>query len=151
MPSPLDDATFSHTLPNVARRESDASESGRRRSSASSGGRFSSLNYQKRMGSGDPAAVARRESYNDQRRESGWLGGLWNNWVRGPSQPVVERRQSESAPPAGETKSTGVTEQVGEHARRGSWGSKHIHGTGAGAAAWRAQYPRSGSGSKPSS
>mgnify|MGYP001607010128 FL=1 len=62
MPSPLDDATFSHTLPNVPRRESDASEGGgRRRSSASSGGRFSSLNYQKRQGSGDPAAIARRD------------------------------------------------------------------------------------------
>lgn len=81
MPSPLDDATFSHTLPGVPRRESDASETGRRRSSASSGGRFSSLNYQKRQGSGDPAAIARRESYNDQRRESGWLGGLWNKYV----------------------------------------------------------------------
>lgn len=81
MPSPLDDATFSHTLPGVPRRESDASETGRRRSSASSGGRFSSLNYQKRQGSGDPEAIARRESYNDQRRESGWLGGLWNKYV----------------------------------------------------------------------
>ncbi|ELR06253.1 hypothetical protein VC83_05012 [Pseudogymnoascus destructans] len=148
MPSPLDDATFSHTLPNVPRRESDASEGGRRRSSASSGGRFSSLNYQKRQGSGDPAAIARRESYNDQRRESGWFGGLWNNWMRGPSQTVAERRQSESAQPAaGEAKAAGMTEQVGEQARKQSWGSKHIHGTGAGAAAWRAQYPRSGSGS----
>ncbi|KFY53998.1 hypothetical protein V496_07353 [Pseudogymnoascus sp. VKM F-4515 (FW-2607)] len=148
MPSPLDDATFSHTLPGVPRRESDASETGRRRSSASSGGRFSSLNYQKRQGSGDPAAIARRESYNDQRRESGWLGGLWNNWVRGPSHSVAERRQSESAASTtgtGEAKSTGVTEQAGEQARKASWGSKHIHGTGAGAAAWRAQYPRSGS------
>lgn len=82
MPSPLDDATFSHTLPHAPRRNSDTSESGRRRSSASSaGGRFSSLNYQKRQGSGDPAAIARRESYNDQRRESGWLGGLWNKYV----------------------------------------------------------------------
>jgi hypothetical protein len=81
MPSPLDDATFSHTLPNVPRRESDASEGGRRRSSASSGGRFSSLNYQKRQGSGDPEAIARRESYNDQRRQSGWFGGLWNKYV----------------------------------------------------------------------
>ncbi|KFZ18095.1 hypothetical protein V501_01356 [Pseudogymnoascus sp. VKM F-4519 (FW-2642)] len=148
MPSPLDDATFSHTLPGVPRRESDASDSGRRRSSASSGGRFSSLNYQKRQGSGDPEAIARRESYNDQRRESGWFGGLWNNWMRGPSQTVAERRQSESTQPAaGETKAAGVTEQAGEQARKQSWGSKHIHGTGAGAAAWRAQYPRRGSGS----
>ncbi|KFY86045.1 hypothetical protein V500_07911 [Pseudogymnoascus sp. VKM F-4518 (FW-2643)] len=148
MPSPLDDATFSHTLPNVPRRESDASESGRRRSSASSGGRFSSLNYQKRQGSGDPAAIARRESYNDQRRESGWLGGLWNNWVRGPSHAVTERRASDSATSStGEARTTGVTEQAGEQARKASWGSKHIHGTGAGAAAWRAKYPRSSSGS----
>ncbi|KFX91549.1 hypothetical protein O988_07706 [Pseudogymnoascus sp. VKM F-3808] len=147
MPSPLDDATFSHTLPGVPRRESDASEGGRRRSSASSTGRFSSLNYQKRQGSGDPAAIARRESYNDQRRESGWLGGLWNNWVRGPTQSVTEqRRQSESGAAATGTadaaQSTSVSEQAGEQARKASWGSKHIHGTGAGAAAFRAQYPR---------
>ncbi|OBT61590.1 hypothetical protein VE03_08925 [Pseudogymnoascus sp. 23342-1-I1] len=150
MPSPLDDATFSHTLPNAPRRESDASEGGRRRSSASSGGRFSSLNYQKRQGSGDPDAIARRESYNDQRRESGWFGGLWNNWMRGPSQAVTERRQAEgkeAAAGTGEGKEAGVTEQAGEQARKASWGSKHIHGTGAGAAAWRAQYPRRGSGS----
>lgn len=64
------------------------------------------------------------------------------SWVRGPSQAVAERRQSESASSStGEARTTGVTEQ----ARKASWGSKHIHGTGAGAAAWRAQYPRSGS------
>ncbi|KFY09843.1 hypothetical protein V492_05329 [Pseudogymnoascus sp. VKM F-4246] len=154
MPSPLDDATFSHTLPGVPRRESDASAAGRRRSSASSGGRFSSLDYQKRQGSGDPAAIARRESYNDQRKESGWFGGLWNNWMRGPSQATIaeqRRRDSESSASAsgsasaGEAKAAGVTEQAGEQARKASWGSKHIHGTGAGAAAFRAQYPRSGS------
>lgn len=92
MPSPLDDATFSHTLPGVPRRESDASDSGRRRSSASSSGRFSSLNYQKRQGSGDPEAIARRESYNDQRRESGWFGGLWNKYVIFPHHNP-QRRQ----------------------------------------------------------
>ncbi|OBT53292.1 hypothetical protein VE04_07040 [Pseudogymnoascus sp. 24MN13] len=137
MPSPLDDATFSHTLPGVPRRESDASDSGRRRSSARSSGRFSSLNYQKRQGSGDPEAIARRESYNDQRRESGWFGGLWNNWMRGPSQTVAERRQSETAQPAaGETKAAGVPGQAGAQARKQSWGSKHIQGPAAGAAAW---------------
>ncbi|KFY14715.1 hypothetical protein V491_05941, partial [Pseudogymnoascus sp. VKM F-3775] len=140
MPSPLDDATFSHTLPGVPRRESDASETGRRRSSASSGGRFSSLNYQKRQGSGDPEAIARRESYNDQRRESGWLGGLWNNWVRGPSHTTIDRRQSESAAAVTEeAKPAGTTEHAAQQAARQGrypWGSKHIHGTGAGAAAW---------------
>lgn len=70
------------------------------------------------------------------------------SWMRGPTQTAAERRPSESAQPAaGETKAAGVTEQAGEQARKQSWGSKHIHGTGAGAAAWRAQYPRSGSGS----
>lgn len=66
------------------------------------------------------------------------------SWVRGPSQAVAERRrESESAPPT--DRSTSVAEQVHEQARKASWDSKHISGTGAAAAAFRAQYPRSNS------
>ncbi|EGS18091.1 uncharacterized protein CTHT_0061060 [Thermochaetoides thermophila DSM 1495] len=42
---------------------------------------FESLQAQKR--SNDPAAVARRQSLNEQRPPAGLIGQLWNNWVRG--------------------------------------------------------------------
>lgn len=77
MPSAVDDVTSAQPIPNGQRRESDASQ-GRRRSSASSSGRFSSLNHHRNQMYGDPASAARRESFNDQRRQTGWFGGLWN-------------------------------------------------------------------------
>jgi hypothetical protein len=42
---------------------------------------FETLQAQKR--SSDPAAVARRQSMNEQRPSTGFIGQMWNNWVRG--------------------------------------------------------------------
>ncbi|KAK4648522.1 uncharacterized protein QC761_110860 [Podospora bellae-mahoneyi] len=42
---------------------------------------FEGLEAQKR--SQDPAAVARRQSMNEQRPKSGFIGSMWNNWVHG--------------------------------------------------------------------
>lgn len=76
---------------------------------------------------------------------------MMSSWVRGPSHTTIDRRQSESAAAVTEeAKPAGTTEHAAQQAARQGrypWGSKHIHGTGAGAAAWRAQYPRRGSGS----
>ncbi|KAK4043679.1 hypothetical protein C8A01DRAFT_43433 [Parachaetomium inaequale] len=42
---------------------------------------FEGLQAQKR--SSDPASVARRQSMNEQRPTTGFIGQMWNNWVRG--------------------------------------------------------------------
>ncbi|KAH6619693.1 hypothetical protein B0J18DRAFT_251741 [Chaetomium sp. MPI-SDFR-AT-0129] len=45
---------------------------------------FETLQAQKRKD--DPASLARRQSLNEQRPTAGFLGSMWNSWVRGPSQ-----------------------------------------------------------------
>ncbi|KAK4111771.1 hypothetical protein N656DRAFT_798663 [Canariomyces notabilis] len=47
----------------------------------SSGHLFEGLTAQKRKD--DPASVARRQSLNEQRPPPGFIGQMWNNWVRG--------------------------------------------------------------------
>ncbi|KAM7195116.1 hypothetical protein V8F20_007666 [Naviculisporaceae sp. PSN 640] len=49
---------------------------------ASQGGLFEGLTAQKR--GTDPASIARRQSMNEQRPKSGFIGQMWNNWVHGP-------------------------------------------------------------------
>lgn len=62
-------------LPEVQRKYSiDAAG---RKASAANGTYFAALTHQKR-GLGDPLAAQRRQSFNDQRRDVGWIGGLWN-------------------------------------------------------------------------
>ncbi|KAK2073116.1 hypothetical protein P8C59_007422 [Phyllachora maydis] len=45
------------------------------------GARFESLNQWKRKD--DPALVARRQSFSEQRPAPGVFGKMWNTWVRG--------------------------------------------------------------------
>jgi len=47
-----------------------------------SGTLFSGLMSQKRN-SGDAAAQARRESFNEQKPQAGFLGKMWNNFTSG--------------------------------------------------------------------
>jgi hypothetical protein len=42
---------------------------------------FESLNAQKRKD--DPISMARRQSMNEQRPSTGFIGKMWNNWVYG--------------------------------------------------------------------
>jgi len=63
------------THPDVSRKASIDSVG--RRQSAAEGTRFPALMYQKRA-LGDPVAAARRESFNDQHREAGWIESWWN-------------------------------------------------------------------------
>ncbi|KAL2022771.1 hypothetical protein VTK56DRAFT_4587 [Thermocarpiscus australiensis] len=42
---------------------------------------FETLTAQKRKD--DPVSVARRQSLNEQRPRTGFLGQMWDNWVRG--------------------------------------------------------------------
>jgi len=42
---------------------------------------FEGLTAQKRKD--DPASMARRQSLNEQRPAPGFIGQMWNNWVRG--------------------------------------------------------------------
>ncbi|KAK4128601.1 hypothetical protein N657DRAFT_639084 [Parathielavia appendiculata] len=42
---------------------------------------FEGLTAQKRKG--DPESVARRQSFNEQRPPPGFIGQMWNSWVRG--------------------------------------------------------------------
>jgi len=56
----------------------------RRTSSSSSGSLFSGLINQKRN-SDDPAAMARRQSFHDQKPATGMLGNWWHNWTQGGS------------------------------------------------------------------
>jgi hypothetical protein len=44
-------------------------------------GLFEGLTAQKRKD--DPASMARRQSMNEQRPRSGFIGQMWNNWVHG--------------------------------------------------------------------
>ncbi|ROW18325.1 hypothetical protein VPNG_00326 [Cytospora leucostoma] len=57
-------------------------QSGGRRAS---GPLFASLQEHKRPN--DPASVARRQSLHEQRPPTGFIGKMWNNWVRGPQPP----------------------------------------------------------------
>ncbi|KAK3372487.1 hypothetical protein B0H63DRAFT_298495 [Podospora didyma] len=47
----------------------------------SSHGLFEGLTAQKRKD--DPASMTRRQSMNEQRPAVGFIGQMWNNWVRG--------------------------------------------------------------------
>ncbi|KAK0731545.1 hypothetical protein B0H67DRAFT_639924 [Lasiosphaeris hirsuta] len=47
-------------------------------------GLFESLTAQKR--SNDPASLARRQSLHEQRPRVGFIGQMWNNWVRGTTK-----------------------------------------------------------------
>ncbi|KAL2133917.1 hypothetical protein VTI74DRAFT_1391 [Chaetomium olivicolor] len=42
---------------------------------------FEGLTAQKRKD--DPVSIARRQSLNEQRPQTGFIGQMWNNWVRG--------------------------------------------------------------------
>lgn len=63
------------THPDV--QHSSSIDSVGRRHSAAEGMRYPALMYQKRA-LGDPVAAARRESFNDQHREAGWIESWWN-------------------------------------------------------------------------
>ncbi len=78
--SPSVEATVSQpTATPEAQRKYSIDAAGRRKS-ATDGTFAAALMHQKRA-LGDPLQAAKRESFNDQRRDSGWLGGLWNKWV----------------------------------------------------------------------
>lgn len=62
-------------IPNVQRKYSiDAAG---RKASQANGTYFAALTHQKH-GLGDPLQAERRRSFNEQRRDVGWIGGLWN-------------------------------------------------------------------------
>ncbi|KAK3341487.1 hypothetical protein B0T25DRAFT_573861 [Lasiosphaeria hispida] len=54
------------------------------RSDSTSSATSASLTAQKR--SSDPASLARRQSLHEQRPRVGFIGQMWNNWVRGTTK-----------------------------------------------------------------
>ncbi|KAK0655760.1 hypothetical protein B0T16DRAFT_451395 [Cercophora newfieldiana] len=82
----MTDTTDSSFVPRTERSDSTSSASSAGSAStprrASHGGLFEGLQNQKRRD--DPASIARRQSMNEQRPKSGFIGQMWNNWVHGP-------------------------------------------------------------------
>ncbi|KAK0632360.1 hypothetical protein B0T14DRAFT_560060 [Immersiella caudata] len=78
--------TDSSLVPRTERSDSTSSASSAGSATsprrASHGGLFEGLQNQKRNNN-DPASVARRQSMNEQRPKPGFIGQMWNNWVRG--------------------------------------------------------------------
>jgi hypothetical protein len=82
------DTTDSSFVPRTERSDSTSSASSASSAGsaasprrASHGVLFEGLQNQKR--NNDPASVARRQSMNEQRPKPGFIGQMWNNWVRG--------------------------------------------------------------------
>ncbi|KAI9670385.1 MAG: hypothetical protein M1817_004428 [Caeruleum heppii] len=66
----------------------------RRRSSASNQGLFSGLMNQKRN-SADASAAARKASFDEQKTAPGFVGQMWNNFVKGAGPSGASKSGSE--------------------------------------------------------
>ncbi|KAK3383748.1 hypothetical protein B0T24DRAFT_61164 [Lasiosphaeria ovina] len=71
------------TVPPFRNERSDSTSSSSSAASQrrASHGLFEGLTAQKRAT--DPVSIGRRQNMNDQRPQAGFIGQMWNSWVRG--------------------------------------------------------------------